>query len=461
MFFLKTVFSHNDQINFIKVSKNIKERDYLVIDNIDGGILLREITHNEIEKLSYNEFVKYFLEERNIDMRAMMVIMKYMGNYVTGNSPQLWYISEDSKIRAKLKELTKSLKKDPIVKLKNGEIVLIEQPPINEELTAITEEKLILFFQEFSDYLAEYGAIVTGDAAAFMVNRKIVPPKYIDIWINEKGIHDFCDKLKKKKWKKVVYRYLTNAEKFSPQATQIMILRHNVYDLELQITTTSTDPRMIVEEISLSVLRVIWDPAVLESRDRYGNINQHVVNFAGTEQSVIDDILAQKAVFLERPWDYEKTVTPHLEQCLDLTKRTLSQLVEYMSKGFSIKVSSESVFGGNELVEKINNQNIFNGEDIIFNDYFVYSVNEEFKEVIETMIKIFEYEKHVNSDKSPGFLFIKDVMLKISKEVGYDQFNYHNLTLLDKRKHTVKQLTSFKSSMFDITPPDDAVKCPI
>jgi len=494
---------HYESPNYVRITKKDRSNCFLRMYYEDQFYTVEEVTLEEIQKLSKKEFFEQYMnlnDSKYLSFEALKIIIQMTERFYTETVYRLWFKTEEA--AQKITQLRRK-KKEDIVRVIDGTIRLITNEPNNANQASndvdstsdesndadesnnanqasndtdstsddtnesddadesndadsavqkvSLEEELIMFLQTYSEHIASVNGIITGSAAAYLVNQQIAPPNDIDIWVqqlvNKENYTQVVHAFEESGWI-VTYCDIPFSRNISPRIRTIATLKHKRFSLNAQIVFVTNDPRTIIDEFDLSVSKAIWDP-------RESNNLRH------TEQAVINDIIAQQAEFLERPWDLQKHYNTNVEQQLSLTTRALSRLLKYLRKGFTIRMSPQSIFKVEDIAAQIN---MFNDQfkaqcDATFDGYYVYNVDEEYRDFIESFIKI--YEAVMDDDvEYVTSVFLNKTVFFLMNSIKPEHFTCHRLTLFDIKTRQPVQLTNFTSALFNAKVDSVRVRAP-
>lgn len=435
-------------VKFIKIPRNIPAGMLYTSSNKDQYCTLKAHTFDELAALSmvqlgelvgnYYDFLSY---------EAIDVLSKLFRTHMSDREPtKRWYKQDEAP--KKVREINEDVPREPIVRVEGDSIVLITKPTPDKRKPVITQHQLGVFLEENASNIAKAGGIIAGSAAAYMINQKIAPPNDIDIWIRtESGL---LRDLFVKGWY-IVQTDRPQSRTISPKIYCIRSLANNLYKFKIQIIEVKCNPREIVKEFDLSAAMALWDPSSVVVKQTDGTTKREIVNFSATQQSVIDDILTMNSSFLERPWDLGYLNNPVYEQTIGLSDRAQSRLLKYMQKGFTIRINPNSIFDCEKIAKQINENKKFVPDqkinEIVFNGFYVYNVDEEHEKITESLIYLYE---RVREDEGWLFTLLNDILRKLKKDITHDHFNFHSLSLYDKEVESFEKKTEFKSVLFDI-----------
>ena len=435
--------------NYIRVSKKDHKGAYLIIDTFaidnhrsesDKHVDIRVVELEDFNSLTKEQFCSILLEKIClicITEKTIITLLTMLEKYYSNEKvPKLWYnIKKDTE---KIKELIKKpVKYKSSCQLFDRELILTNPMPCSDEKKLTFEEELIMFLQIYSEHIADIGGVIIGRAAVFMANQDIIPPKEIEICLRSWG--SFWNEFYLKRFTDRSWEIMETEtrNKKDPYMDDILLLFNRKYRFHLNFIFVKMDPQQFVSKFNFNMAKVIWDPS---------DENGKVIGFGKTEQSAIDDILAKKAVFPTQSHNLPESSN----QSIKPTENIIYRVYVCPKTNFYVSTSPDSILN---LSQVDTNQNEFPNISA-FNQHYVYSVDEEYKEFIDTLINIYEQEMKSKNSTSPSLVtaFIKNIVDDLRINIGANQFSCHPMTIEDACNYKLAHPTTFETNIFKAFP---------
>jgi hypothetical protein len=312
--------------------------------------------------------------------------------------------------------------------IRNGAIHLTERAEVPTETWTDKAAMISKFCQKYKNDIAAAGGVIMGSASTFMIQYPNGPkstPNDIDIWIPNIRANkiELLKAFRTSGWSEKI-AYSPRGKSISPNIRHTYIFTSKDYDFEIQIICIDIPFTEMSEQFDLTCIKSIWNPAMKSDDQRY--------NFDFTTPNTITDINANCGTYLERPWDL--TIE---DGTTILTKRAVSRIRKYLSKGFDIKIDAKSRFTIDSVREQIIAMDIYDTNKE-FSGFYIIDV-EEYDKSYQEVFKMIMDKKPDNDDKNRADLshVVRKLLFVITNELPV----YENRVRITKIKE-IQQPTS-------------------